>query len=92
MYFENATGMLTRPYSEIDSHRRDAIVGMQDKFNEAKDKYSDNAENARDRGEELYNKAQESPAGERLNDVTDSVRDKARDARDKVTRSGQDRE
>ncbi|MEU6857397.1 YtxH domain-containing protein [Glycomyces sp. NPDC046736] len=54
-------------------------MGDQDKFNEIKNKVSDSAGDAKDKAEELYNKAKESPVGEKLDDFADSAKEKAKD-------------
>jgi hypothetical protein len=53
---------------------------MQDKFNEAKDKFSDKGGDMKDDAEDLYNKAKESPAGDKIEDVQESAKEKAHDA------------
>ncbi|WP_030160095.1 hypothetical protein [Glycomyces sp. NRRL B-16210] len=47
---------------------------MSDKFNEIKDKVADNADDLKDKAGELYNKAKESPAGEKMGGPRGSAR------------------
>ncbi|MQM24812.1 YtxH domain-containing protein [Glycomyces albidus] len=48
-----------------------------EKFNEMKDKAGGMAEDAKAKAEDLYNKAKESPAGDKLDEVSDQVKEKA---------------
>jgi hypothetical protein len=79
MYLENASKRGPRSYSDTDSHREEITLGMQDKFNEGKDRLSEEGENVRDRGEELYNKAKGSREGERDDNFADTAKEKAQD-------------
>lgn len=54
-------------------------MGMQDKFNESKDQFSDNSEDMKDKADNLYNKAKGSESGDRIDDVSDSARERAQD-------------
>ena len=58
-------------------------MGMEDKFNEMKHRVSDAAEDAKDKAENLYNKAKESPVGDKMGDMADDVKERARDAASK---------
>ena len=61
-------------------------MGNQDKFNEMKNKVSENAGEMKDRAEELFNKAKESPAGDKMDNITDNVKEKTRDVVGKMKR------
>ena len=72
------------PYIEPDSRKEGLIVGAGDKFNEFKDKAEDVAENAKDKAGDVFNKAKESPAGEKAGDFADSAKEKAQEAVSKI--------
>lgn len=80
MYGEIASAVPDCSYSDSDSRREGFTVGMSDKFNEIKDKVAENADDLKDKAGDLYNKAKESPAGEKIDDVADSVKEKAQGA------------